>query len=331
MGEVELEISEVFNLPELGKLFKALSDAFGITIGMTDLKYNPVIEPAGQSEFCKTVLDIPAGKKLCMKCASLGGLEAMRTNKPFVSHCHAGVYFGCVPVLIQGRYMGIICFGQVVLKDITEEDRSKLINGQSSLLNSIEDEALKHRLHELFMKLPQLEEERLLSIGTAIMCIINYMIEGITALKTSNRSYEWVFRNALTPLLEDSSNPLRPIGESRVKNSFPVPEDHQLYPALAYVEAHPERSITMHDMADLCKLSHSYFSKIFVRDIGVSFTDYVVSKKVGLARKKLRESSESIADIAASLGFTDTSYFIKVFKKVEGTTPLAYRQLRYLK
>ena len=52
-------------------------------------------------------------------------------------------------------------------------------------------------------------------------------------------------------------------------------------------------------------------------------------KKVELAKKQLRESSDSVTTIALGLGFMDTSYFIKVFKKYEGITPLAYRQLKY--
>ena len=63
--------------------------------------------------------------------------------------------------------------------------------------------------------------------------------------------------------------------------------------------------------------------------MGETFTDYVNRRKVEWAKQKLRNSAESVSSIAFELGYVDTSYFIKVFKKFEGITPLAYRQQRY--
>ena len=48
-----------------------------------------------------------------------------------------------------------------------------------------------------------------------------------------------------------------------------------------------------------------------------------------LAKKRLRESADSVTRIAAELGFLDTSYFVRVFKKFEGITPTDYRRNRH--
>ena len=330
MSVEELELADIFSFPEWGKLLKSLSEAFSVAITMTDLKYAPLVEASGNCGFCRTILEHPEGHRRCMKCAALGGLEAKRTNRPFISHCHAGVTFGCVPVTVQSRYMGIICFGQVRVKGESPAQRSSVINGVKSRLDDGEDDALKLRLSRLFKQMPEIEEDRMVKIGNVLWNLTNYMVDRIVALKTENRSYEWVFQNALTPLIEEQSMMPEPAPKTKVSYRFPINEDHQLYPVLVYIEEHPELAVTMHEMADLCKLSHSYFSKIFTREIGMNFTDYVVGRKIDKARELLREGAESVADIASGLGFTDTSYFIKVFKKIEGTTPLAYRQLKYL-
>ena len=102
-----------------------------------------------------------------------------------------------------------------------------------------------------------------------------------------------------------------------------------VYPAVSYVESHRGEMVTMRDMANLCHLSPSYFSKIFPREVGETFTDYVNRRKVEWAKQKLRDSAESVSSVAFELGYVDTSYFIKVFKKFEGITPLAYRQQKY--
>ena len=68
---------------------------------------------------------------------------------------------------------------------------------------------------------------------------------------------------------------------------------------------------------------------MFPRAAGDNFRHYVNRRKVEWAKQRLRQSAESISAIAFSLGYVDTSYFIKVFKKFEGITPLAYRQQKY--
>ena len=82
----------------------------------------------------------------------------------------------------------------------------------------------------------------------------------------------------------------------------------------------------MQDMAKLCHLSPSYFSKLFLREVGENFTDYLNRKKITWAKDALRNTDTNINLIALDLGFQDNSYFVKVFKKYVGITPTQYRQ-----
>ena len=84
----------------------------------------------------------------------------------------------------------------------------------------------------------------------------------------------------------------------------------------------------MKEMADLCNLSPAYFSRLFKKEMGENFTDYVNRRKIGLAKETLRGGKESVSEIAARLGFQDASYFVKVFRRYEGITPTAYRKHR---
>lgn len=85
----------------------------------------------------------------------------------------------------------------------------------------------------------------------------------------------------------------------------------------------------MQAMAELCHLSPSYFSRVFCRDVGENFINYTNRKKVELAKKMLRETNQSVSQIAGELGYLDTSHFIKIFKRFEGITPMIYRQHKY--
>ena len=73
----------------------------------------------------------------------------------------------------------------------------------------------------------------------------------------------------------------------------------------------------------------SYFCRIFSRATGETFTDYVNHQKVAWGKEMLRDPSITVSQIAAELGYLDTSYFIRVFKKYEGVTPLVYRQHKH--
>lgn len=105
-----------------------------------------------------------------------------------------------------------------------------------------------------------------------------------------------------------------------VKQTSPV------FPAISYIEKHRREEITMKSMAQFCHLSPSYFSKLFYKETGENFTDYINRRKVEWACERLSETTDSITKIALDLGFQDASYFIKVFKKYSKTTPGLYRK-----
>ena len=82
----------------------------------------------------------------------------------------------------------------------------------------------------------------------------------------------------------------------------------------------------MEEMAKLCHLSQSYFSKLFAKEMGETFTAYVTKLKLRHAKQMLQETDATISKIAEELSFSDDGYFIRVFKKHEGITPSVYRR-----
>ncbi len=73
-------------------------------------------------------------------------------------------------------------------------------------------------------------------------------------------------------------------------------------------------------------MSKYHLSHTFTRVHGVSIGKYILNKKIEESKLMLTESKTSVADIAESLGFDDTSYYCRVFKKSVGITPSAYRK-----
>lgn len=95
--------------------------------------------------------------------------------------------------------------------------------------------------------------------------------------------------------------------------------------AILYTMEHYQ-TVTEKEVADLCGLSYHYFSHLFRRTVGRSFSDYLTAVRISEAEKMLLSSEKSITDIAAETGFSTTSYFISRFRAEKGITPAKYRR-----
>ena len=81
---------------------------------------------------------------------------------------------------------------------------------------------------------------------------------------------------------------------------------------------------------DICKdlyINKYYLTHLFKDAMGVPPLKYMISKRISLAKELLKNSSLTIDEVALKCGYTDTSYFVKVFKKSEGITPQEFKEL----
>ena len=84
---------------------------------------------------------------------------------------------------------------------------------------------------------------------------------------------------------------------------------------------------TLTSVAEACGLSYSYFSRIFNRYMKMSFSDYVNLVRVNHSLNLLSSGDQSITEIALSVGFSSTSYYIYIFKKLKHTSPNKFRKM----
>ena len=80
--------------------------------------------------------------------------------------------------------------------------------------------------------------------------------------------------------------------------------------------------------AALCGLSESYFYALFKQSIGVSPVEYRNRIRIDTARGLLESTSLSIEEIALSVGFDTPFYFSRVFKRIMGSSPGAWRKAK---
>lgn len=101
----------------------------------------------------------------------------------------------------------------------------------------------------------------------------------------------------------------------------------QIKPVFDYVAINYQQDITAEDMAKLCNMSYSYFSRKFKKLMNLSFPDYVNLVRIDEAIKLLISTDASITEVAEQCGFCSISYFIKVFQKYRSITPLQFKKL----
>lgn len=73
-------------------------------------------------------------------------------------------------------------------------------------------------------------------------------------------------------------------------------------------------------------MSPNYFSSIFKQEIGISAVNFITDVRMKKAQELLSQSDNSVVDIAKKVGYEDSQYFFRVFKKNVGMTPLQYRE-----
>lgn len=96
--------------------------------------------------------------------------------------------------------------------------------------------------------------------------------------------------------------------------------------AIQYMQQNFERNIAINELAGRYGMSPNYFSTMFKKETNQSAIAYLTNLRVQKAAWYLENTEESAGDISQRVGYEDSQYFFRVFKKAMGMTPLMYRK-----
>jgi two-component system response regulator YesN len=102
---------------------------------------------------------------------------------------------------------------------------------------------------------------------------------------------------------------------------------NKIQQAVRFINDNYRTDICLDTVAWEVRMSPAHFSRIFKKVMGLSYQDYLHSRRITKAKNLLRTSARSVSEIAVSLGFADPTGFGRVFKKLTSYTPSAYRTL----
>lgn len=95
--------------------------------------------------------------------------------------------------------------------------------------------------------------------------------------------------------------------------------------ALEYIRIHYGEGVTLEETARELNITPEYLSVLFKREVGINFSVFLKRFRISHAKRLLKETDMKVHEIAAACGYSNSNYFIKVFREVTGTVPTEYR------
>ncbi|KGK85057.1 histidine kinase [Desulfosporosinus sp. HMP52] len=132
--------------------------------------------------------------------------------------------------------------------------------------------------------------------------------------------FKQVFHDLLATVADNKIDPDEEIVEQQTDQIYLIEK------SLKYIHDNFKQKLPLQLVSSKVFLNPQYFSRIFKKEVGVSYIDYVNKLKIEYACKLLETTDYPAYRISSECGFTDPSYFNRVFVQQMNMTPKAYRR-----
>jgi AraC-like DNA-binding protein len=111
-----------------------------------------------------------------------------------------------------------------------------------------------------------------------------------------------------------------------VSGEEPARDDPVLRRVFALIDERFEERLSLRQVADAVGLTPAYLTTLVRRRTGRTVQSWILERRLAEARRLLARTDQSVAQIGAAVGFPDSPYFVRTFRREHGTTPLAWRR-----
>ena len=148
----------------------------------------------------------------------------------------------------------------------------------------------------------------------------------------TNKAEDWhsIVRSLLTVFFRILLREHTAEGVSRTLEQSVLRYYAVLEPAVERIHVSYADKLTVEELARECSISKFHFCRIFRQVTGQTVTDYINRYRLHVADLMLRDTTDTVEEIAAACGFASESYFCTCYKKINGCTPKQKRAI-YLK
>lgn len=251
-------------------------------------------------DFCMAVKSSRVEDLACIAYEEKMERKGRKAKLPFFTRCRFGVEDVHLSIINKNEFLGSIVCGQVLLKKPSKEDFRKIVNAlhKKSAVDT-------NKLKDIYFKMPVVEKTELEDIVSRMEILSKYIVEKYERGK--------LLRVLRSETVNDNDPGSKSRQESIIKRS------------VGFIASNFNKKITRDDVSRQFYLSPAYFSRLFRKHTGKSFTDHLIELRLNKAKLLMNNSMNPIKEIAENTGFKSPYYFSRIFKKKEGVSPKKYR------
>jgi len=227
---------------------------------------------------------------------------------------------------------GIIHFGDI--KGAHVQQRKYPIHLERVLCDKLRMGDVKESLdafNEFFNIISDEEIPRLQNYISELMVVISRVIYEFEDEDSALYTFDMNEREKLYKLsshqeiLNWSISKIKLIAET-IENIKKEHADSIIAKAIEFINENYTKDINLADVSKYVAVSPYYLSKLFKSERDKNFIEYLTDLRIEAAKKMLMDSEMSAKEVCYAVGYSDPSYFSKVFRKITGLTPVEYRE-----
>ena len=293
----------------LSYLLEEIMKKYEVRINLTDIagisKLNSRIDDIFKqyryhnNPFCNRVKKNEPTFSFCVKSKSVLCNAFKRIRTPFYGKCYMGIYEFYYPVWFNEQLIALICIGQF----------------SEGLENSIELVRQKAKRYGLD---PAACVDDYLSVTQEINFSVSQLNKDV-----------WVLCNLLSMFYRNKI--LQKSIKTKLQGAVRSAADYYqnkaiISAALDFIKTNYASKISLGLIVKHCYCNKAYLSHLFKKEMGITITEYINRYRVEHAKHLLDITELTVTQIACEVGFSDPSYFSRVFKRIQGVYPTDYRK-----
>ena len=273
------------------EIYKNYENAFAESTGLP-LRFRPVecwqLPLHGspkENGLCEMMAEKSSSCASCLRVSQ--DLADAAEEGPASVQCTLGLNDSAVPVRVGDRLIGYLQTGQFLTEEPTVERFERTLAAMEAFGLVVD----KDRAREAF------DKSRVLNTTEhdAVKNLLNIFAEHLSMLS-----------NQIQIQAENADSPA-------------------IRKAVEYIHANLTEELSLEVVAKVANMSTFYFCKMFKKEKGINFTDYVSRARIEKAKNLLLNPNLRVSEIAYEVGFQSLTHFNRVFKKVAGCSPSQYR------
>jgi AraC-like DNA-binding protein len=266
---------------------RAFSEATGLPLALraTDAWQPTFRGKARENSFCALMAGQNASCAACLRMQER--MNEAAADGVAVKKCHFGLTEAAVPVKLGESTLGMLATGQVFTQKPGEEHFQKALRTIKRMGITVN----RSEARKSFMATRVMSRSQLTSSARLLAIFADHLSMKVNQLAVRQSNAE-------------------PIAVIRAKD---------------YIRQNLQNDMTLADVAKAACTSTFYICKLFKRHVGMNFTEYVSRLRIDKAKELLANPNLRISEIAYEVGFQSLTHFNRIFRKLGGQAPTAYR------